>query len=192
MNQWVETYLHQFVKGRQNDWSTLLPMAEFAHNSWKHKHTKHSPHELIIGINPSASITTSEDSVPAAQDCLKKLEESRIDAQKALTQCIKPLIPPRTFVPGNKVWLDAHNLPIRTRSRKLSPQRYGPYEVMKQLSPVTYRIKLPPSLKMHNVFHVDRLIPHHETNAYEEQYSQPPPELIDGQEKYTIEEILDD
>ena len=113
MNQWVETYLRQFVKGRQNDWSTLLPMAEFAHNSWKHEHTKHSPHELIIGINPSASITTSEDSVPAVQDRLKKLEESRIDVQKALTRRIKTLIPPRIFVPGNKVWLDARNLPIK-------------------------------------------------------------------------------
>ena len=45
---------------------------------------------------------------------------------------------------------------------------------------------------MHSVFHVDRLIPHYETNAYGEQYSQPPPKLIDGQEKYTVEEILDD
>ena len=45
---------------------------------------------------------------------------------------------------------------------------------------------------MHNVFHVDHLIPHHETDAYGEQYSQPPPELIDGQEEYTVEEILDD
>ena len=114
MNQWVETYLRQFVKGHQNDWSTLLPMAEFAHNSWKHEHTKHSPHKLIIGINPSTSITTSEDSVSAAQDCLKKLEESRIDVQKALTWHIKPLNLPRTFVSGNKVWLDARNLPIRT------------------------------------------------------------------------------
>ena len=192
MNQWVETYLRQFVKGRQNNWSALLPMAEFAHNSWKHEHTKHSPHELIIGINPSASITASQDSVPAAQDRLKKLQEARTDAQNALSWRIKPLNPPRTFVPGNKVWLDACNLPIRTHSRKLSPRRYGPYEVMKQISPVTYRIKLPPSLKMHNVFHVDRLIPHHETDAYGEQYSQPPPELIDGQEKYIVEEILND
>ena len=45
---------------------------------------------------------------------------------------------------------------------------------------------------MHNVFHVDYLIPHHETDTYGEQYSQPPPELIDGQEEYIIEEILND
>jgi len=73
MNQWVKTYLHYFVIGHQNNWSNLLPMAEFAHNSWKHEHIKHMPHELITGINPTASINTPEDSVPAAQECLKKL-----------------------------------------------------------------------------------------------------------------------
>ena len=45
---------------------------------------------------------------------------------------------------------------------------------------------------MHNIFHVDCLIPHHETDAYGEQYSQLPPELINGQEEYIVEEILND
>jgi len=192
MNQWVETYLRQFITGRQNNWSALLPMAEFAHNSWKHEHTKHTPHELITGINPTASISTPEDAVPATQDRLKQLQRSRIDAQKALHKRIKPLNPPRSFVPGDKVWLDARNLPVRTPSRKLSPQRYGPYQVLQKISPVTYRIKLPGTLKMHNVFHVDLLIPHHETEAYGEQYSQPPPELIHGEEEYNVEEIIND
>ena len=61
----IEVYLRQFVIGRQNNWSDLLPMVEFAHNSWKHEHTKHTPHELIIGANPTALINTPEDSVPA-------------------------------------------------------------------------------------------------------------------------------
>jgi len=48
-------------------------MAKFMHNSWKHKHTKHTPHELITGKNPTASINTPEDSVPAVQKHTKKL-----------------------------------------------------------------------------------------------------------------------
>jgi hypothetical protein len=43
MNRWIENYLRQFVSGRQDNWSTLLPIAEFTHNSWKHEHTKHTP-----------------------------------------------------------------------------------------------------------------------------------------------------
>ena len=192
MNRWIEDYLRQFVSGRQNNWSALLPIAEFAHNSWKHEHTNHSPHELITGINPTVSFSVPEDPVPAAQDRLKELMKARSDAQTALQRRIKPLNVPRTFVPGDKVLLDARNLKVRTPSRKLTPRRYGPYEVMKQISPVTYRIKLPASLRIHNVFHVDLLIPFHETKEHGTNYTQPPPELIDGEEEYEIDEIIDD
>jgi hypothetical protein len=33
MNQWIETYLCNFVNGRQDNWSDLLPITEFTHNS---------------------------------------------------------------------------------------------------------------------------------------------------------------
>ena len=191
MNRWIEDYLCQFVLGHQNNWSALLPMAEFAHNSWRHENTKHTPHELIIGINPTASIRTPEDSVPAAQERLLMLNESQSDAQKALQRHIKPIKPSKTFAPGDKVWLDACNLKIRTPSRKLSPWRYGPFKVLQRISPIAYCIELPQTMKIHNVFHIDLLIPHCQTKAYRETYCQPPPELIDGEEEYEIKEIID-
>ena len=77
MNLWVENYLKEFVNARQNDWSAFLPMAEFTHNSWRHEHTRHTPHELLIGINPTALINIPEDSVPAAHDQLAELENVR-------------------------------------------------------------------------------------------------------------------
>jgi len=43
MNAWVEGYLRHWTTGRQMNWAALLPMAEYAHNSWKHKVTKASP-----------------------------------------------------------------------------------------------------------------------------------------------------
>jgi len=53
-------------------------MAKFVHNSWKHEHTKHIPNKLITGINPIASINTPEDSVPAAQEHLKRLIQATV------------------------------------------------------------------------------------------------------------------
>ena len=75
--------------------------------------------------------------------------------------------------------LDSCNLRVNTPSRKLSPRRYGPFKVLKQVLPVSYCIELPPSMKIYNVFHIDLLIPYNETEAYGETYMQPPPELID-------------
>ena len=119
------------------------------------------------------------------------LNESRSNAQKALQWRIKPINPPKTFTPGDEVWLDACNLKIRTPSRKLSPWRYGPFKVLQRISLVAYRIELPQTMKIHNVFHINLLIPHRQTEAYGETYHQPPSELIDGEEEYEIEEIID-
>jgi hypothetical protein len=192
MNQWVETYLHQFVNACQNNWSALLPMAEFAHNSWPHKHTKHIPHKLITGINPTASFTVLEDSIPATQEQLQELSQSRLKAQKVLQKQSKPMNPSCSFVSGDKVWLDACNLHIRTPSKKLSHQRIGPYPIQQQLSPVAYCLQLPESMKINNVFHINLLTLYCETDAYGPQPAQPPPELIDGEEEYEVEDIIND
>jgi len=76
MNLWIENYLKEFVNGRQDNWSTLLPIAEFAHNSWKHEHTKHTPHQLIFGINPTANLSIPDDENPDAQQRLMQLSKA--------------------------------------------------------------------------------------------------------------------
>ena len=41
---------------------------------------------------------------------------------------------------------------------KLKPHFIGPYEILKEVGPVAYRLALPPSLvNVHNVFHVSQL-----------------------------------
>ena len=171
-----------------------MPIAEFAHNSWKHETTKHTPHKLIIRINPIASISTPDDAVPAVQEQLNQLLIARSDAQQALQRCIKPLNIPQTFVSEDKVWLDGRNLKIKapSNSKALTLRRYGPYEVRKQMSPVTYCLKLPTLLKIHDVFHVDLLTPYYKTNEHGANYTQPPPKMIDGEEEYQVEEIIDE
>jgi len=192
MNQWVETYLYQFMNACQNNWSNLLPMTEYAHNSWPHEHTKHTPHELIHRFNPTASFSIPKDSVPAMQERLQELSKSRSEAQKALQKRIKLVNPSCSFVSGGKVWLDACNLHIRTPSRKLSNRRIGPYTVQAQLSPVTYWLQLPEAMKINDVSHIDLLTPYHETDAYGLPPPQPPATLVDGEEEYKVEEIIDD
>jgi len=39
MNAWIEQYLRPWITGQQNNWAKLLPIVEFAHNSWKNDMT---------------------------------------------------------------------------------------------------------------------------------------------------------
>ncbi len=62
----------------------------------------------------------------------------------------------------------------------------GPFEVFKKVGKVAYELKLPPTMEMHDVFHVSLLRP------YRRKGGQPPPALLpDGQVEYEVEAILD-
>ena len=61
----------------------MLPMAKYAHNSWKHDITRRSPHELI-GIKPQVHIKFLPETVPASADRIKQLEDMRQVVQKLL------------------------------------------------------------------------------------------------------------
>ena len=111
-----------------------------------------------------------------------------IKAQKRWAQSKNP---PRTYQDGDLVWLEGHNLHLDWPAAKLAPKRHGPFKVTRVLSPITYQLELPPQWKIHDVFHIDLLTPYHETEVHSANFMQPPPDLIDGEEEYEVEEILD-
>ena len=45
-------------------------------------------------------------------------------------------------------------------------------------------------MKIHDVFHVDLLTPYHETNTYGPPSPQPPAILVDGEEEYEVEGVI--
>ena len=52
VNQELEQYLRLFVNQRQDDWSELLPLAEFQYNNHIHSATQHQPFFLETGCLP--------------------------------------------------------------------------------------------------------------------------------------------
>ena len=97
----------------------------------------------------------------------------------------------RKFQKGDLVWLEGRNLKIDQPTSKLAAKRYGPFPVAQALSPVTYQLTLPAQWKIHPVFHVDLLTPYKETVFHGVNYTRPPPDLINDQEEYEVEQILD-
>jgi hypothetical protein len=148
------------------------------------------------GSNPSAlpSVIYRTDA-PAAETRLKELIKQREEAlaahdlarQKMAQYIMRKAVP---FKKGQKVWLEARNLRLPYQSRKLAPKREGPFTISDVLGKVTYRLTLPKQWKIHPVFHAALLTPYIETETHGPNYTNPPPDLVEGEEEFEIESIL--
>ncbi|VDC05418.1 unnamed protein product [Peniophora sp. CBMAI 1063] len=198
-NKDVSTYLRMFVNKRQRDWPDLLPTAEFVLNSRVSSATGYSPFELLYGYQPKFSISPGQPSkIPAVDQRLKRLAESRKDAEAALRMSKErmvesykdPRVRPKAFKEGDKVWLDAKYYRVKVPAKKLGPKRLGPFTVKERIGEHVYRLELPPSYKLHDTFHYEKLSLCTETDQYG-RYPEPEPLEVDGELEYEVDKILD-
>jgi hypothetical protein len=83
-NQQVEQYLRIYGNNETNDWSELLPMAQYMHNTWKNESTQATPFKLLIGHTPMIQIEEKDLAVPEITRRKEWLERGRLRAQAAL------------------------------------------------------------------------------------------------------------
>ncbi|QRW26619.1 Retrotransposable element Tf2 protein [Rhizoctonia solani] len=94
------------------------------------------------------------------------------------------------WVMTEKVWLDGKNVELRTNSNKLDPKWLGPFEVTEKISSHAYCLKLPDTLKIHDMFYVGLLSKAHKSPS-QPFPERPPPETIEGEEEYKVKQIID-
>ena len=97
---------------------------------------------------------------PAVEAKMKQLQKNREEALTAhelvRTQMIKQRRSKFTpFQKGDKVWLDSRNL--QTLYHKKMVLRREGFKIVNVLGPLTYRLKLLETWKIHNVFHTSLL-----------------------------------
>ena len=195
VNQEIEAYLSIYCISNPENWSNTLSTLEFTHNNRRHADRKHSPFELIQGESPIAlPITFEHTKFPTIEDKIKLLIRNREEALAAheLARSRMAARKKDTFTPfvkGQKVWLDLRNLKT-SYHKKITPKREGPFEIEEVLGPVTYRLKLPESWKIHNVFHAVLLRPYIKNETHGGNFPRPIPELIEGEEVYEVDSII--
>ncbi|KAL0163388.1 hypothetical protein M9458_042784, partial [Cirrhinus mrigala] len=90
--------------------------------------------------------------------------------------------PNPAYEPGQWVWLSTRDLRLRLPCKKLSPRYVGPLKIIRQITPVSFRLDLPPV----------PLAPRMGGGILDETAPQrPAPLLIDGEEAYRVNTILD-
>ena len=73
---------------------------------------------------------------------------------------------------------------------KLSPKREGPFTIKTKLSDLTYELNLPKRWKIHPVFHASLLTPFRQTEEHGPSFTEPPPDIVEGEEEYEVEAII--
>jgi hypothetical protein len=193
-NQWLETAIRFITDQKQKNWALYLPIAQFAHNNWPSDTTRKSPFFLLMGFNPRADWIHATSPIPKVTLRLEQLKEARIQAREAMIKAQQSWVKHRDtpkYKEGDQVWLEGKNLRINQPTAKLVPRRHGPFKIIQVMSAVNYRLELPTQWSIHPVFHIDLLTPYKETIMHGPNFTRPTPELIDGEEEYSVEKILD-
>src|SRR5262245_14989079 len=122
----------------------------------------------LTSNNPAAQ--TFSSSLFVTQEKAKKALDKVSTAMKKYADRKQKETP--HFKIGSLVFLDTQNIWTRRPAKKLDVRRTGPFEVIAQVSPVTYKLQLPPSWTIHPVFHISLL---QQAHINEELY----PEIVD-------------
>ena len=173
-------------------WTDWISIAMAIHNNRRNATTKLLPNQILLGYETKLiPIGTGESTNEATERRLETMIEKRLAAIDAINHTAKTRAPiPSQYKLGDQVWLEATHLKLQHQKTKLASKHYGPFGVVKEISPVAYKIQLPMSWGIHDMFHASLLSPYQETTAHRPNFSQPPPDLIDGEEEYEVECII--
>ena len=200
INQELEQYLRNYCSYRQDDWSTFLPMAEFAYNNHEHATTKKTPFYAARGYHPRTMVIHDLDShAPHAEEIGKRMKKIHDEIHSAIItaqETMKYYYDKKhgdtpEYQVGDKVWLDGKNLKTTAPSKKLADKKLGPFPVEAKVSELNYRLTLPMTIPVHPVFHVSRLYPFQEDVIPGRTLPPPPPVEIEGEEEHEVDEIID-
>ncbi|KEP45477.1 putative Transposon Tf2-1 polyprotein, partial [Rhizoctonia solani 123E] len=199
VQQIAEGYIWMFSNHQQDNWASLLPMAEFSYNNNLQTATGKSPFETCYGFSPRMSVGRPKERAPFADEHGQFLAQGYDEVRAALKlsqERMKEFYDRRHRAEseinvGDKVWLNHRNIASDRPSPKLSHKKLGPYLVLEKRSSHAYKLQLPHTMKIHPVFHISLLTKFSEDPHGREPERPLPIVTQEGEEEYEVEEVLD-
>jgi hypothetical protein len=194
-NRTLKQYLRIYCNYRQNNWVSLLPMAQLAHNNKLSEATGTTPFFANHGRHPNlfertlpgpkaekalANMANMKETYDKMRDKIKDAQENSIQhankKRKTAPQLKK----------GDKVYLLTSNFRTKRPSKSLDHVKVGPFLISKRNGPVTYTLELPRDAKIHPRFHVKRLEPADPDTPLQTTFHYEPEE----EDEYEVEDLL--
>lgn len=191
VNPILEQYLRLFIAHHQNDWSEFLSLAEFSYNNSIHSSIGVSPFYANYGYHPTFTTNPSKGQTsPEAGELINRIEQVQEELKSAMLIAQerqkraynrhRDATP--EFEVGDEVWLESTNICTDRPSAKLAPRRLGPYRILERVSSHAYHLALPPTMRIHNVFHVDLLSAVYLNDIPGREFERPDLEIVEGEE----------
>lgn len=168
-NQTLEQFLRAFISYLQDDWVSLLPIAQFTYNTNNNASTQTTPFEANYGFTPTIrfeekSLSTYAETAKQDIDKLRAIHQQlRMDISKATISQAFYANKHRSRGPdlkeGDNVYLRKKHIRTRRPNNKLDYVKLGPFKIKQKIGKVTYKLELPPTMRIHPVFHISLLEP---------------------------------
>ncbi|KAI2655269.1 Transposon Tf2-6 polyprotein [Labeo rohita] len=141
LNQELTRFLRAYCQDHQEDWSRYQP--------------------------PLFPWSGEPSDLPAVNSWFQRCEETwnraHMHLQRAVrrnqVQADRRRRPAPSYEPGQWVWLSTRDLRLHLPSKKLSPRYVGPFKILRQITPVSFRLELPAEFRISPTFHVSLLKP---------------------------------